>query len=175
MIAASTFENLPSWLPWLAIFCVGLALVVGVGFNMVLKGFKEFSSGITEMVQREIAAKEKSSNVSVQQPLVVKPHDSLVSLSQHTELRKEFEDLRDQRRKDVGGLHKKIEEGLEKVRDDLAGEFKEVRETQVKAREEIAVLKNETATQTRQLNAVESKLDDLPGKIIAVIDRKASK
>jgi hypothetical protein len=168
------FAELPSWLPLFAGLSIAAAIVVVFGMILLMRGFREFSAGITSMVQSELAKKHEPAPVAVQQPLVVKPHDGLVSISQHEELRDQFSALTDQRRKDVAGLHIKIEQGLENVRRDIAGEFKELRETQVQAREEIAVLKNETGSQTRQLHALDSKLEDLPDKIFRLMERRKS-
>jgi hypothetical protein len=49
-----------------------------------------------------------------------------------------------------------------------------VREEQSKSREAIAVLNNEAANTTRQIHQLDSKLEDMPEKIVRLIDRQKS-
>lgn len=164
--------QLPQWPSTLTIYAVGVVVCGLVFFGALFLALRSVRSGLVDEVTRQQQANANPSPVAVQQPLVVKPHDGLVSISQHQQLQEQFDALTEQRRKDVHGLHNKIEEGLESMRKDIASEFKELRETQAASREQIAVLKNETATQTRQLHALDDKIEDLPEKILRLIDRK---
>lgn len=163
------FATLPD-LGYLLAGCVLVALVALIGIGAIVSFGRKLVTDLSTVVKNEIAAQREAAPVSVQQPLIVKAHQDVVSLEQHEELREQFSGLLEQRRKDVSTLHAKVEQGLREVRQDIAAEFKEVRETQVTAREEIAVLKTETASQTRQLHALDNKIENLPEKIVGLLD-----
>lgn len=155
--------EIPEWLPLFSLACVGFALVALFGLLLLLRGMRELRSGVTEEVRRELAAGKEAAPVAVQQPLVVKPHEVQPTAAELHQVREEFSELREQRRKDVHGLHIKIETGLAQVG-----------EAQTRAREDIAVLKNEATNTARQIHQLDSKIEDLPEKILRIMDRNKS-
>lgn len=105
----------------------------------------------------------------IAQPLVVEKRERYTPVELTEKLQKDLDTLREQRRIDVAGLHRKIEEGLQQLHNDLAKEFKEVREQAAAQRESVAALKADTATQTRQILNLDGKLDEMPGRILALL------
>jgi len=152
---------LSEFTPYLGLATLGIAVVALIGFAWMLKFARDLRHNVADELRRELAAGKEAAAVSFPQPVAVSAHDPYVPLSQHTALRTEFTALAEQRRKDIHGLHLKIETGMDKVRTELADEFKELREAGVTAGKEIAVLKNETTSQTRQLHKLDGKMDEV--------------
>lgn len=156
-----------------SLLLVGLCVVVGVlgmvGLAVILNFLRGLRSSLADELKRELQAGAEPSPVAVQQPLVVKPHEVQPTAAELQQVRTEFSELREQRRKDVSGLHTKIENGLDAVREGIAGEFAEVRESQAKTREDMASLRTETSNTARQLaildERVDRKLDEMPQRI----------
>lgn len=137
-----------------------------------LKSFVEVLAYILGLVLVVAAAIKVFSGrrpTEIAQPLVVEKRERFTPVELTEKLQKDLDALREQRRNDVAGLHRKIEEGLQQLHQDLAKEFKEVREQTACSRESVAALKAETATQTRQILLLDGKLDQMPGRILALL------
>lgn len=151
---------------------VSLPLLLAEVDPHALKTFFEvglYVVGAVLAVAALVAVFRRKGATQIAQPLVVAAEVRFTPLELHKQLQQDVEALRDQRRADVAGLHKKIEDGLSGLRTDLASEFKEVRQESALQRESIAHLKSETAQQTRQILNLDGKVDHLPEKVVTLL------
>ena len=137
-----------------------------------LKSFVEvlaYLLGLVLVVAAAIKVFSGRRPTEIAQPLVVEKRERFTPVELTEKLQKDLDALREQRRNDVAGLHRKIEEGLQQLHHDLTKEFKEVRSETANQRESVAALKAETAAQTRQIQNLDGKLDAMPGRILSLL------
>ena len=142
--------DLPPYVPWFVAACIGVAIIAMFGLYLILKFLREFRTQLADELKREMDNAKKPAPMSIEQPFIVKEHNPHVSTSDHMILRKDFEDLREQRRKDVHGLHLKIEQGIASV---SASQNEQGRD--------IVKLQTESTAQIRQLQNLDTKMDQI--------------
>lgn len=143
-------------------FAVLVLGAIGYGLSIL----RDLRKNVTSEVRMQMAADDaESESQKIPQPLVTKKHVDFTPYSEHKDLKLEFEKLREQRRVDVGGLHKKIEDGLKETRADIA-----------LTAEKIASLQTTTDSQSSDINTIKGdvrniheRIDKLPERTINLL------
>lgn len=124
---------------WLAVAAVVIFLFAALGGSIFLREMRELRTNIANELKREIDAAKEAQPVSVQQPLVVTPHEKLVTREEHDALAEKMDDELGRERGSRKLMHKEIA--------DLQGDVK--------------VLKSQNETQSRQLATMDQKMDQV--------------
>lgn len=109
----------------------------------------------------------------IKSPLEVREHRELATKEEIRQVKVEMQEIREQRRADVSGLHRKIESGLTDLGARFTEEFKEFRDDGTERGEAIAALKAESQHQIRQIQVLDAKMDSLPERLIRMLERNS--
>lgn len=142
----------------------GAAVIGGIIYGLNL--LRDLRKNITSEVQMQMQADDAETEArKIPQPLTIRPHVEFTPYNEHKELKIEFERLREQRRADVHGLHRKIEDGLQGTREGIARTAGEIGKLQVSQE-----------AQTKELHAIRSeqssvglRIDAMPQRIIQTL------
>lgn len=134
----STVSQLPDS-GWLTIVAIVVAIFAIAGMVIILSAVRSLRSGVAEIVKSEIASAKEASPVSVQQPLVVKPHENLVTREQHEALEEKMDTELGRERSSRKRMHEEI----------------------AALQSQTAVLRKEAEIQTRQLTNMDQKMDQV--------------
>lgn len=124
---------------YLIIVCVVVAIVGLVGLAVILRFLRDFRSNLAKELTLQINSGKQPAPVEVQQPLIVKAHESLVTREEHTQLSTKMNEELGRER----GARKQIHQEIS----DLQGDVK--------------VLKSQNDSQTLKLTQLDGKMDQV--------------
>lgn len=130
---------LPNYTPWLIALCIVVFVCAAIGLGVTLSFFRRLRSDLASELKRDLDAESRPAPISVQQPLQVAEHQTPVTRTEHEKLAAKMEDEFRRERLSRKGLYEKVED-------------------QGKA---IASLKTSSEVQTKQLTALDAKMDQV--------------